>query len=247
MAANSTLQALQYAAGVPAPGCQLRRNLVTKPHKTTIMAAIPAMKIEATVLVCTLHPLRPSSYRQKPFVTKRDKTIVAAYPELRIDIVPGVPIYTNVELKNSSGLELKLDDKVFWAGPRAVDLPKNISIGETFEFKHEADSQGSIGALEYVFGEREKYKWVIAWSNAKDALNKVYTEILKDDADWNEIKESLSKSTETCEFIGPKHQIPYSSKVEIDRTSAKPTMKATLTVRYYTADTTPTSKEQKSQ
>ncbi|XWS08225.1 hypothetical protein CRYUN_Cryun41cG0061400 [Craigia yunnanensis] len=222
MAASSTLLAVQYSAAVPVPRCQIRRNLVTKTLKTTIMAVNPAIQHEASVLVSTPPKLRRFS------VTKRDKTIVAAYPELKIDITPGVPVCTYGELKNTSGYNLTLDDDFFWAGPEPEDVPKDIENEKPGKFTQQADSGGSIGSLEYVFGEGEKLKWVIAWSNAKNDLNKVYTQILKGRANWNEIKQSLDKATEKDSSEFKDGEIQYSSTVEIDRTSATPTMKATL-------------------
>ncbi|XVF00144.1 hypothetical protein REPUB_Repub03eG0259800 [Reevesia pubescens] len=178
MAANSALLAVQYAAGLSVPRFQLRRNLVTKTHKTTIMAANPAMQCEASDLV-------------------------------------SIP-------------DLTLDDKIFWAGGRSVKPPRVIHCYcKPFGFKQDADSEGSIGAVEYVF-PGDEYKWIIAWSNPKNDLNKVYTQILPHDADWIEIRENLNKSGQISIFDGYKHNVPFSSVVEIDRTRPKPTMTANI-------------------
>ncbi|XVF82515.1 hypothetical protein PTKIN_Ptkin16aG0055400 [Pterospermum kingtungense] len=223
MAANS---ALQYAAGISVPGCQLRRNLVTKSLKTTIMASNPAMPSETNALVSM-----PPQLQRNSVCTRRNKTVVAAYPDLQIEvktiITPGVPEYTNIVIENHGcGSEpLKLDDKNFWEGSQYATPPKLILRGQSRRFVHRAGSGGSIGALEYIFPE-DKYKLIIAWSNAKDDLNKVYTVILRDDANWHEIKGRLDISGHRSAFNGLKHGIPYSSKVEIHKTSPTPTLKA---------------------
>ncbi|XVF82703.1 hypothetical protein PTKIN_Ptkin16aG0070400 [Pterospermum kingtungense] len=86
------------------------------------------------------------------------------------------PVYTEFELENFSGALLKLDDKTIWEGSRAIYPPKDIPGRGASAFKQEADYGGpvigSIGGLEYIFGDG-KYKWIIAWSNPKNELNKV--------------------------------------------------------------------------
>ncbi|XP_017984517.1 PREDICTED: uncharacterized protein LOC108663716 [Theobroma cacao] len=217
--------AVQYAAGVPLSGCQqLRRNLVTKTHHKTIMAAKsnPAVRYETGVLVSTPCQLLDRNRES----SKRVKTIMAAYP---IQFATDVPESTDCNLRNFSGGELKLDDKTFWEGldMNAKDLPRQILDKGTPKFKHDAFGGsviGSSGGLEYVFGGGE-YKWIIAWSNSKNELNKVYTKIFKGDVvGWNEIRESLAKSDDesSCNEFG------YSSDVVIDQTSSTPIMTATL-------------------
>ncbi|XVF82516.1 hypothetical protein PTKIN_Ptkin16aG0055500 [Pterospermum kingtungense] len=170
--------------------------------------------------------------------SRRNKTVVAAYPDLKIEVknimAPGVPEYTKVVIENyGCGSEpLKLDDKNFWEGSQYATPPKVILRGQSRRFVHRAGSGGSIGALEYIFPE-DKYKLIIAWSNAKDDLNKVYTVILRDDANWHEIKERLDISGHRSIFDGEKHNIPFSSLVEIHKTSPAPTLKAK--VRHATA------------
>ncbi|PPS17706.1 hypothetical protein GOBAR_AA02878 [Gossypium barbadense] len=51
-------------------------------------------------------------------------------------------------------------------------LDKEIKDGHTNVFLQKADLGSSIGGLEYVFPE-DAYKWVIAWSNARNDLNKL--------------------------------------------------------------------------
>ncbi|XP_022764681.1 23 kDa jasmonate-induced protein-like [Durio zibethinus] len=222
MAANSTLLAIQFVAGVPAPRCHLRRNLVTKTPETTIMAVNPALQHEASVLVsppCQLH--------RNSVSTKRNKTTVAAYPKV-IDIVSaGIPFSTLGELSNLSGQTVSLDDKDIWEGYRSGNFPKSIITGEVGEFQHSAESAGkiigSVGALAYKLDE--KIKWIIAWSNPQNELNKVYTEILEETADWEQIKTSLEQDGQ-AKYTDTK--FGYLSEVEIDPISGTPTMKAKL-------------------
>ncbi|KAK6228524.1 hypothetical protein SCA6_000864 [Theobroma cacao] len=227
MAANPALLAVQYAVGVPvsASRCQqLRRNLVTKTHHKTIMAAKsnPAVRYETGVLVST--PCQVLDRNRES--SKRDKTIMAAYP---IQFATDVPESTDCNLRNFSGAELKLDDKTFWEGfdLAAKDLPRQIRDKGTPMFKHNAFGGsviGSSGGLEYVFGGGE-YKWIIAWSNSKNELNKVYTKIFKGEVvGWNAIRESLAKSDDKsiCNEFG------YSSNAVIDQTSSMPIMTVTL-------------------
>ncbi|XVF82514.1 hypothetical protein PTKIN_Ptkin16aG0055300 [Pterospermum kingtungense] len=189
MAANS---ALHYAAGISVPVSQLHRNLVKMP-KTTIMASNPAIPSETSALVSMPPLLQPDLV-----CTRGNKTIVAAFPDLKIEVqtiivVPGLPEYTEVELQNFSSETLKLDDKKFWGGSQFAVPPQEIKGRQIGRFEHRAGSNGSIGALEYVF-PGDGYKLIVAWSNAKDDLNKVYTVILRDKAKWTQIKESLDIS-----------------------------------------------------
>lgn len=171
MAANSSV--LHYAAGIPVAGCQLRRSLV----KTTIKASnIPSMPSETSAFGLVSKPLPPQLQRNS-VCTRRNKTIVAAYPDLKIEvttiITPGVPEYTAIEFQNISCQTIKLDDKYFWAGAQEPKIPKEIEGWHVGRFEHRAGSDGSIGAVEYVF-PGDAYKLIVAWSNAKDDLNKVY-------------------------------------------------------------------------
>ncbi|XVF82167.1 hypothetical protein PTKIN_Ptkin16aG0023200 [Pterospermum kingtungense] len=224
MAANSTLLAIQCATGVPPPRCHLPRNLVTKTPNNAIIAAsaYPVVKYEAgNFLVSTPTQLH------RNLVSKRDKTMVAAYP-VKIEFTTDTPVSTECFLENTSGEVLKLDDKTIWEGSRAVDFPKDIPGVGVGEFKQEADYGGpvigSVGGLEYIFGDG-KYKWIIAWSNPKNEINKVYTEILEDDVvNWDQIKHGLEKSRDKCEVV----KASFKSEIEIDPTSATAKVKATL-------------------
>ncbi|TYI29408.1 hypothetical protein ES332_A05G314700v1 [Gossypium tomentosum] len=224
MAANI---ALPYAAGIPAPACQQRRrSMVIKAQKTSIMANPPAVQHCEQASGFGSIPRHPLT--QPSFSTKRNNTmVVGAYPDLKLEITPGIPVYTDGRLENFSGELLKLDDKIFWEGPRPEYLDKEIEDGNTGCFLQKADSGGSIGGLEYVF-PGDEYKWVIAWSNARNDLNKVYTVIHRDDVDWNEIKQSLDASGQESIFNGLNHDIPYSSVALIDKTSPTPTIVAVL-------------------
>ncbi|KAH1064486.1 hypothetical protein J1N35_029473 [Gossypium stocksii] len=224
MAANL---ALTYAVGIPAPACQQRRrSMVIKAQKTSVMAnplAVQHCEKASGFRSIPRHPLTHPS-----FSTRRNNTmVVGAYPDLKLEVIPGIPVYTAGQLENISGELIKLDDKIFWEGPRPEYLDKEIQDGNTGYFVQKADSGGSIGGLEYVFSEA-KYKWVIAWSNGRNDLNKVYTMILRDDADWTEIKQSLDASGQESIFNGLDYDIPYSSTVVIDKTSPTPKMGAVL-------------------
>ncbi|KAK6271297.1 hypothetical protein POUND7_008395 [Theobroma cacao] len=224
MAANPAVAlAAQRATVVPVSMCQqLRRNVVTKTHETKIMAAKsnPVVQYEAGLLTSTprqgLHRNRVSS--------KRDKTVMAAYP-VTIQFATDIPECTECKLENLSGQVLRLDDKTFWEGS-ILDLPREII--DKAEFTHIADAKGSVigsvGALVYVIGDGTS-KWIIAGSNSKNDLNKVYTKIFKDEVvGWNAIRESLAKSDDesSCNEFG------YSSDVVIDQTSSTPIMTVTL-------------------
>ncbi|MBA0880631.1 hypothetical protein Goshw_021650 [Gossypium schwendimanii] len=224
MAANLTLP---YAAGIPAPACQQRhRSMVIKAQKTSIMANPPAVQHCEKASGFGSIPRHPLT--QPSFSTRRNNTmVVGAYPDLKLEVIPGIPIYTDGRLENHSGELMKLDNKIFWAGPRPEYVDKEIKHGHTGLFLQKANSEGSIGGLEYIF-PGDEYKWVIAWSNARNDLNKVYTVILRDDADWTEIKQSLDVSGQESIFNGLNYDIPYSSVVVIDKTSPTPTVVAAL-------------------
>ncbi|MBA0837585.1 hypothetical protein Goarm_009731 [Gossypium armourianum] len=224
MAANLTLP---YAAGIPAPACQQRhRSMVIKAQKTNIMANPPAVQHCEKASGFGSIPRHPLT--QPSFSTRRNNTmVVGAYPDLKLEVIPGIPVYTKGRLENFSGELMTLDDKTIWEGHRPEKLDKKIEDGQIGFLLQKADSGGSIGGLEYVF-PGDEYKWVIAWSNARNDLNKVYTVILRDAADWTEIKQSLDASGQESIFIGHKHGIPYSSVVVIDKTSPTPTMVAAL-------------------
>ncbi|KAK6228520.1 hypothetical protein SCA6_000860 [Theobroma cacao] len=159
MAANPAVaSAVQHATGVPVSRCQqLRRNLVTKTHKTKIMAAKsnPVVHYEAGVLTSTpcqgLHRNRP----------------------VTIQFATDIPECTECKLANLSGKVLRMDDKTFWEGS-IPDLPREII--DKAEFTHIADAKGSaigsVGTLVYVIGDGTS-KWIIAWTNSKNDLNKL--------------------------------------------------------------------------
>lgn len=56
----------------------------------------------------------------------------------------------------------------------------------------------------------------------------VYTEVLREDANWNKIKENLDIAGQTSIYNGEDQGIPYSSWVEIDKTSPTPKMRVAI-------------------
>ena len=175
MAANSTLLAIQCATGVPVPRCHLRRNLVTKTHNPTFKAANPAVQYEAAALSSG------SSQLHRNLVSKRDKTITAAFP-INIQYTTDIPEYTKIIIENFSGEDLKLDLKLediaksIWEGARYRVFPEEIKSQGRRKFEHisaRATVKGSVVGLQYLFGKGDEFKWIIAWSNKKNEVNKV--------------------------------------------------------------------------
>ena len=98
------------------------------------------------------------------------------------------------ELQNHAGQDqyVTLDSQNSFHG--YGDPPKSIQDQQSGNFKHHADSKGSIGGVAYLL--ETKLKWIIAWSNAEEEPNKVYTQILNDTEaiDWAQIKANLGIS-----------------------------------------------------
>ncbi|KAK6233681.1 hypothetical protein QUC31_006087 [Theobroma cacao] len=98
-----------------------------------------------------------------------------------------------------------MDDKTFWEGS-IPDLPREII--DKAEFTHIADAKGSVigsvGTLVYVYTEMVSY----------------------DVVEWDRIKESPHKSGNKVHI----ENLGFSLDVEIDKTNAKPTMKAKFTI-----------------
>ncbi|XWS75298.1 hypothetical protein CRYUN_Cryun01aG0074500 [Craigia yunnanensis] len=216
----SNLIELNFRRNLDVPRCHLRRNLVTKTHNPTFKAANPVVQYEACALASS-----PSQLHRN-WASKRDKTFIATYP-INIEYSTGIPEYTEIIIETFSDQVLKLDHNTFWKGSRANFFEKAIPNDTVRRFTHQADSGeeiiGSVGGLEYLIGEN--IKWIIAWSNTKNEINKVYTQILQDEVvNWNEIKDNLDKS-------GPHYKIVkshYSSDIVIDPASATPTVQATV-------------------
>ena len=85
----------------------------------------------------------------------------------------GVPVYTQCQLQNHAGHKqyLTLDTSCNWYG--SMDPPKTIQDQRAADFQQDADvhGKGSIGGVAYVLGD--KLKWIVAWSNTRNLLNKV--------------------------------------------------------------------------
>ncbi|PPS17705.1 hypothetical protein GOBAR_AA02877 [Gossypium barbadense] len=111
MAANI---ALPYAAGIPAPACQQRRrSMVIKAQKTSIMANPPAVQHCEQASGFGSIPRHPLT--QPSFSTKRNNTmVVGAYPDLKLEITPGIPVYTDGRLENFSVYTVIHRDDVDW-------------------------------------------------------------------------------------------------------------------------------------
>ncbi|KAK6228612.1 hypothetical protein SCA6_000952 [Theobroma cacao] len=129
----------------------------------------------------------------------------------------GVPVYTQCQLQNHAGKKqyVTLDSGNDWHGSGSP--PKTIQDQESGEFKHNADSTGSIGGVAYV----------VAWSNKEQQPNQVYTQILKgsDEVDWQQIKDNLDQSSHQSSDLG---KLGYSSEAVIDKNNPAPSLKATF-------------------
>ncbi|XVF00127.1 hypothetical protein REPUB_Repub03eG0258200 [Reevesia pubescens] len=219
MAANPALAA-QYAAGVPLQKwCQIRRNMVTKSHKT-IMAANPAVKHEASLLVSTT----PESPLHRNLSTKRDQSwIVAVAGNPAVVFSTGIPVYTHLQLWNHSGQYITIDSFNYWHG--YGEAPKVIQDTQAGNFQVNADPAGSIGGV--VYDLAGKLKWIVAWSNAENQPNKAYTQIIEETipVNWADIYANLGKSGNQ---FSVSNVIGYSAEVVIDQTSPTPNLTATL-------------------
>ncbi|XVE68459.1 hypothetical protein DITRI_Ditri09bG0070300 [Diplodiscus trichospermus] len=221
MASNSALLAVQYVAGIPALRYQPPRNLVAKAQRTSVIAANRAVKYEASYLLSS-----PSLLCRRS-VTKRDKAMVAAYPETKtIEVsTSGFPESTDVHLENNSGINLKLVVRDIWFGSKVVpEIPEQIEaegkFGHNVDYK--AAVKRSAGCIGYQINDK---KWIIAWKNATNETNKVYAVVTDGVYDPNEIKDELDKRSQ------PKiedDQTEYHFSVEIDEYSPKPKLKAKI-------------------
>ncbi|EOY19732.1 hypothetical protein QUC31_005977 [Theobroma cacao] len=137
----------------------------------------------------------------------------------------GVPVYTQCQLQNHAGKKqyVTLDCQKDWHG--SGDPPKTIQDQTSADFKHNADSTGSIGGVAFVLSN--EIKWVVAWSNKEQQSNKVYTQILKggDEVDWNQIKDNLDQSSNQSSDLD---KYGYSSEAVIDKDNPAPSLQATL-------------------
>ncbi|XP_022748132.1 23 kDa jasmonate-induced protein-like [Durio zibethinus] len=117
-----------------------------------------------------------------------------------------------------------LDSQNYWHG--YGDPPKSIQDQQAGDFKHNTDSEGSIGGVAYLL-KGNKLKWIIAWSNAENEPNKVYTEIIEGSQpiDWFQIKASLGKSGNQS---SDDNKFGNLSEAVFDQTGPTPTLLATL-------------------
>ncbi|MBA0746332.1 hypothetical protein Gogos_008863, partial [Gossypium gossypioides] len=229
MTANSTLLATQCAAVVAVPQrCQptsrfatgyqqLRTNLVTtKTYKPTIRAAGALVS-------------KPSQLHAN-LVPKRNKMVVFAYPETKtIEIsTNGFPEFIECTINNESGKTLELDwSEPFLGSEEFVGIQDKVE--ENSSFQQQAASEGSDRcASGYVtYKIEDNLRWIIAWRNAMDERNKVYTEIISG-AKTGSIDKLVRKSNDRSSF--QKHDM-YAADAEIDPTSSRPTVKAKLTIK----------------
>ncbi|XVF82561.1 hypothetical protein PTKIN_Ptkin16aG0059400 [Pterospermum kingtungense] len=137
------------------------------------------------------------------------------------------PEYTDCTIKNFSGKVLKLHSIIIWDG--SYQCPSTTLVNRKMDqFRHHADYEGSVGGLLYEFEDGgHKFKWIIAWTNARGKHNKVYTQILEncDVVEWHKIKDILEKSGQECRA----QKSPYAADITIfDIGSPRATMTATL-------------------
>ncbi|OMP03353.1 23 kDa jasmonate-induced protein-like protein [Corchorus olitorius] len=135
----------------------------------------------------------------------------------------GIPVETQCYLKNNTDVYVTLDSQSYWHG--YGQPPRSIQSQTEGYLKHSADDAGSIGGISYVLGNQ--IKWIVAWSNAEDQSNKVYTNILKasDVIDWADIKANLGKSGNQSSVNNING---YTSEVVIDASSPTPKLTAKL-------------------
>ncbi|KAL4309444.1 hypothetical protein GQ457_01G048520 [Hibiscus cannabinus] len=189
MAAINPVVAAKLSVGV-------HRNPATKSRKTMEVATNPAVKNGSASVLSTPAPF-PLLHRNS-VPRSLDTRIMAANPEvISPENLTGVQFFTECQFGNFSGQNLKLEDLMYWHG--YGDLPETISQNQqTVEFKHFGDSNGSVGAVSYVVGD--KVRWIFAWSNSGEEmlkLNKVYSEISEVSergVDWDSIREALDQS-----------------------------------------------------
>ncbi|MBA0721303.1 hypothetical protein Golax_008862 [Gossypium laxum] len=230
MTANSTLLATQCAAVVAVPQrCQppsrfatgyqqLRTNLVTtKTYKPTIMAAGALVS-------------KPSQLHAN-LVPKRNKMVVFAYPETKtIEIsTNGFPEFIECTINNESGKTLELDStEQFLGSGEFNEIEDKVEQASTSTFKQQAASVGSDRcASGYVtYKIEDNLRWIIAWRNAVDERNKVYTEIIS-----GAKKGSTEKSVRESKDSSFNENDKYTADAAIDPTSSRPTVTAKLTIK----------------
>ncbi|GMI72500.1 hypothetical protein HRI_000919300 [Hibiscus trionum] len=221
MAAINPAVAAKLSVGV-------HRNPGTKSRKTMVAATNPSAKNGAALVLST--PAQPPLLHRNSVPRSLDTRIMAANPEvISPENLTGVPFFTECQFGNFSGQNLKLEDFMYWHG--YGDLPETISQNQpTVEFKHFGDSEGSVGAVSYVAGD--KVRWIIAWSNSGEdslKLNKVYSEIsevTERRVDWSAIRDALEQSVSKYKAINV--EFGFSADLWIDPTSNTPTMTAIL-------------------
>ncbi|KAE8670524.1 hypothetical protein F3Y22_tig00112127pilonHSYRG00059 [Hibiscus syriacus] len=139
---------------------------------------------------------------------------------------PSDQIETKGELWNNSKHTLSLEDKVVWKGAPFKDYPETIEKNKTGEFTHLAgsDDDGSYAALAYKVLD-EGIWWVVAWKNIKDTSNKVYTDIIDEPVDWDNVKDMLDTEGSVA-YDTDKHE--YEAEIKIDAKGDSPKMTATI-------------------
>ncbi|KAK8977650.1 hypothetical protein V6N11_013433 [Hibiscus sabdariffa] len=201
-------------------------NPATKSRKTMEVATNPAVKNGAASVLST--PAQFPLLHRNSVPRSLDTRIMAANPEVMSpENLTGVQFFTECQFGNFSGQNLKLEDFMYWHG--YGDLPETISQNQPMvEFKHFGDSNGSVGAVSYLVGD--KVRWIIAWSNSGEdmlKLNKVYSEISEVSergVDWDSIREALDQSVSKYNA----RNFGFSADLWIDPTTNTPAMTATL-------------------
>ncbi|MBA0702269.1 hypothetical protein Goari_020529 [Gossypium aridum] len=227
MAAINPAVAAPFSMGV-------HRNTAAQSHKATA-AANPAVKYgrAATILFTPTQTQSPLLRRNSVPSRSSDTRIMAANPEVlsspSSSNLMGVLYFTQCQFRSLYGQDLKLEDHIYWHGygnpPEIIAQNQSAS-----EFRHSGDSEGSVGAVSYLVGD--KVRWIIAWSNSGEdplKLNKVYSEInevSEGEIDWHSIKDLLDQNVSKYNAINIKYG--YSADLMIDPTSNTPTMTATF-------------------
>ncbi|XP_039031862.1 uncharacterized protein LOC120166697 [Hibiscus syriacus] len=135
----------------------------------------------------------------------------------------GPAISTEVYLNNQTDQDFSTFDKKDWYG--SGNQPLNVPAHQTRYFQHLADSNvgSSIGGTVFVI--KQNIKWVVAWRNGVNEVNKVYTEITTDSPiNWDNINVQLKKATNSAAASN----LGFKSSLEIDPTSVKPNLDAKL-------------------
>ncbi|KAH1064487.1 hypothetical protein J1N35_029474 [Gossypium stocksii] len=132
-------------------------------------------------------------------------------------------------INNESGKTLQLDSSEPFLGSEEFDGTQD-NVTETSSFKQQAASEGSDRcASGYVtYNIEDNLRWIIAWRNAMDEQNKVYTAIISR-AKKGSTEKLVRGSTDKSSFDD--NSIKYAAEAEIDPTSSRPTVKAKLTTK----------------